>query len=96
MIRPLRDHVLVKPIPRKQSNTLIVVSSEKFNIGTVEAVGPGLITKRGIQPCCVAVGDQIRYGNGDYLDWPIIHHEGQEFQMIREADIAGIIEEDNA
>jgi len=44
------------------SEILIVNNKEPFNEGTVEAVGPEVTD--------VKVGDFIKYGNGDYLNWP--------------------------
>ncbi len=93
MIRPMRDYIVVKPIPREQSKVLIVISDEKYNLGLVVAVGPGLPDKRGNHiRMAVKVGDTVRYGNGDYLDWPIIKDGGEDYQMIREPDVVGVIE----
>ena len=91
MIRPLQDRVLVKPSIRQISEVLIVKNREPFNMGTVVAVGPGKRDKRGnIKPLDAKVGDFIRYGNGDYLKWPTVKHDGQEYQIIQEADICWI------
>ncbi len=93
MIRPMRDYIVVKPIPREQSKVLVVISDEKYNLGLVVAVGPGLPDKRGNhQPMAVKAGDTIRYGNGDYLDWPIVRDGGVDYQMIREPDVVGVVE----
>lgn len=93
MIRPCRDHIVIKPIPREQSKVLIVISDEKYNLGLVVAVGPGLPGKRGNpQPMAVKPGDTVRYGNGDYLDWPIVRDGGEDYQMIREPDVVGVVE----
>jgi chaperonin GroES len=91
MIRPLQDRVLVKPSIRQLSEILIVNNKESFNMGTVVAVGPGKRDKRGnVKSLDAKPGDFIRYGNGDYLKWPTIKHEGQEYQIIQEADICWI------
>jgi len=91
MIRLLQDRVLVKPSTRKLSEVLIVTNREPFNMGTVVSVGPGKRDKRGnIRPLDAKPGDVIRYGNGDYLKWPTVKVEGEEFQIIQEADICWI------
>jgi chaperonin GroES len=60
-------------------------------MGTVVAVGPGKRDKRGnIKPLDAKAGDSIRYGNGDYLKWPTVKVEGEEYQIIQEADICWI------
>jgi len=91
MLRPLHDRVLVKPSAQVLSEILIVKNSEKFNTGTIVAVGPGKADKYGkVRPLDAKPGDQIRYGNGSYLDWPLIEHEGEQYQLIQEADICWI------
>lgn len=91
MIRPLQDRVLVKPSIRQLSEILIINNREPFNMGTVVAVGPGKRDKRGnIKPLDAKPGDSIRYGNGDYLKWPTVKIEGEEYQIIQEADICWI------
>lgn len=91
MIRPLQDRVLVKPSIRQLSEILIVNNRESFNMGMVVAVGPGKRDKRGnVKPLDAKPGDFIRYGNGDYLKWPTVKHDGEEYQIIQEADICWI------
>ncbi len=84
-IRPLRDRVVVKPFVRKLSDIIIVNNTEKFNEGEIVAVGPDVTE--------AAVGDKIKYGNGTYLDWPVHEFDGQDYQIIQEADIACVVEE---
>jgi co-chaperonin GroES (HSP10) len=43
----------------------------------------------------VAVGDFIKYGNGDYLNWPTQTEDGQDYQIIQEADICAVVEFEN-
>jgi chaperonin GroES len=91
MIRPLQDRVLVKPSIRQLSEILVVNNKESYNMGTVVAVGAGKRDKRGvIKKLSVKAGDYIRYGNGDYLKWPTVKHDGKEYQIIQEADICWI------
>ena len=40
----------------------------------------------------VAPGDFIKYGNGTYLDWPVYTFDGQDYQIIQEADVACVVE----
>ena len=87
-IRPLRDRVVVQPRVRKLSDIIAVTNNEKFNEGTIVAVGPNVTDAK--------VGDWIKYGNGTYLDWPVHTMEGQDYQIIQEGDICVIVEEENA
>lgn len=84
-IRPLRDRVVVKPQVRKLSDIIFTVNSEKMNEGTIIAVGPKVREAK--------VGDFIKYGNGTYLDWPVHEFDGQDYQIIQEADICAIVED---
>ena len=84
-IRPLRDRVVVQPRVRKLSDIIAVTNNEKFNEGTIVAIGPNVTDAK--------VGDWIKYGNGTYLDWPVHTMEGQDYQIIQEADICVIVEE---
>jgi co-chaperonin GroES (HSP10) len=86
MIKPLRDRVVVKPTVRELSTIIHVNNTEPFNEGTVVAVGP-LVDQ-------TKVGDFIKYGNGDYLNWPVQKIDGQDYQIIQEADICAVVEND--
>jgi len=85
MLKPLRDRVVVKPLVRNISDIIYVDNKEPFNEGTIVAIGP-LVDQ-------AAVGDFIKYGNGDYLNWPVQRIDGQDYQIIQEADICAILEE---
>ncbi len=87
-IRPLRDRVVVQPRVRKLSDIIFTINSEKMNEGTIVAVGPDV---KEVKP-----GDFIKYGNGTYLDWPVHEFDGQDYQIIQEADICAIVEEAHA
>jgi co-chaperonin GroES (HSP10) len=86
MLKPLRDRVVVKPIVRELSTIIHVNNTEPFNEGTVVAIGP-LVDQ-------TKVGDFIKYGNGDYLNWPVQKIDGQDYQIIQEADICAVVEND--
>ena len=85
MIKPLRDRVIVRPKARKISEIIFVNNQEPFNEGTIIAIGPDVLEAK--------PGDFIKYGNGDYLKWPVHTIDGQDYQIIQEADIACIVEE---
>jgi len=84
MIKPLRDRVVVKPITRNLSDIIYVNNKEPCNEGTIVAAGP-MVTQ-------AQVGDFIKYGNGDYLNWPVHRIDGQDYQIIQEADICAVVE----
>ena len=84
MIKPLRDRVVVRPQVRKISEIIYINNKEAFNEGTVVAIGP--MVKQ------TAVGDFIKYGNGDYLNWPVHNIDGQDYQIIQEGDICAVVE----
>ena len=87
-IRPLKNRVVVKPNVRKLSDIIFTINSEKMNEGTIVAIGPNVREAK--------VGDFIKYGNGTYLDWPVHEFDGQDYQIIQEADICAIVEPDHA
>ena len=90
MLRPLRDRIVVRPMPREKSSKLIVLDNENDQVGEVVAVGPGKRTKRGVQPLDVTVGDIIRFGC-DYLNFPEYRENGTVYRVLQEADVAGVI-----
>ena len=87
-IQPLRDRVVIQPRVRKLSDIIYTITSEKMNEGTIVAIGPDV---HEVRP-----GDFVKYGNGTYLDWPVQNFDGQDYQIIQEADIACVVEEDHA
>ena len=73
MIRPLGNKIVVKPQTREISSIIQIIMSEKDNMGTVVAVGPGkYITAeiRDVMP--VSIGDFVRFGtmgDDEYLTY---------------------------
>lgn len=94
MLRPLRDQIVVKPLERQASEVIHVIHSEKPNLGTVIAVGPGLRDKKGrLKPLDLKPNDQIRYGTSqEYLSYPEYWEKGQKFLVLQEADVCFVTE----
>lgn len=90
MLKMLRDRILVKPIERQLSAIIEVKNTERFNLGTVIAVGPGKEVKGKIQPLDVKVGDTVRWGE---FVFPEYTEDGVKYQILQEADVAAIVEE---
>jgi co-chaperonin GroES (HSP10) len=84
MLKPLFDKVVVRPQVRHISDIIYIDNKEPFNEGTIVAIGSDV---EGVQ-----VGDFIKYGNGDYLKWPTHKIDGQDYQIIQEADICAVVE----
>ena len=84
MLQPLRDRVVLRPQVRTLSEIIVVNNKEPFNEGTIMAIGP-MVSE-------VKVGDFVKYGNGDYLNWPTHNVAGQDYQVIQEADICAVVE----
>jgi len=92
--RPLRDRVFVRysSEEEKTSGGLFIpdTAKEKPQKGTVVAVGPGRITDDGkLQPVEVKVGDTILF---EKYSGSKIRIDEEEFLIIREEDILGLIE----
>ena len=76
MLRPLRDRIVVKPLERKASERLFVVSADKFSLGEVVRVGPKVES--------VKVGERVRFGTADnYLNFT----EFKGHLIMSEADV---------
>ncbi len=93
-IRPLRDRLIVKRLEEegKTKGGIIIpdTAKEKPQEGQVVAVGSGRINEQGkITPIDVKVGDKIlfsKYAGNE------IKIEGEEYLIIREEDVQGVIE----
>ena len=86
MLRPLRDKIVVRPVERKQSEVLAVVSSEQYSIGEVVAAGP--------KADGVRVGERIRFGtDAGYLTYPVwIAENGEKLLVMAQADVCFVEE----
>ncbi len=94
-IRPLHDRILVERLEEenKTPGGIIIPDSakEKPVEGKVVAVGNGKITENGeVKPLDVKEGDRILFGKYAGTDIKI---GGQEYLIMREDDVLGIIEE---
>jgi chaperonin GroES len=93
-IRPLNDRLLVKRLEEitKTAGGIIIPDSakEKPAEGTVIAVGPGKTNEKGDRVALqVKAGDKVlfsKYGGTD------VKLEGEDYIIMREDDIMGIIE----
>lgn len=93
-IRPLHDRVIVERIKEEEKTKggIIIPDSakEKPQEGKVIAVGAGKILENGNKVALdVKVGDKILFGKYAGTEIKI---EGEEFLMMREDDILGVIE----
>lgn len=93
-IRPLHDRVIVQSIEEeaKTKGGIIIpdTAKEKPQEGKVIAVGAGKILENGTKVTLdVKVGDKILFGKYSGTEIKI---EGEEYLMMREDDILGVIE----
>ena len=96
-IRPLYDRILVKRIEEKETvqGGIIIpdTAKEKPQEGVVIAVGQGKRMEDGkLVPLDVKVGDRVLFGKYSGSEVPI-KLEGEEFLIIREDEILGVIED---
>lgn len=98
MIRPLKDHVLVKRIEQDEQTPgglyIPPAHRETQMVATVLACGPGkTISYHGedrLIPLDVKVGDRVLIGK--YVMNKITSPEGEETLMVKEDEILGVVE----
>ncbi|OGP52226.1 MAG: co-chaperone GroES [Deltaproteobacteria bacterium RBG_13_43_22] len=93
-IRPLHDRVIVQRIEEEEKTKGGIIipdtAKEKPQEGKVIAVGAGKILENGTKLTLdVKVGDKILFGKYSGTEIKI---EGEEYLMMREDDILGVIE----
>src|SRR5580692_2879693 len=93
-LKPLGDRVLVKAVEKKDEirGGLIIpdTAKEKPQEGEIVAAGKGKVTEDGkLLPMDVKVGDKILYGKYSGTEIKI---EGQEYLIMHQDDILGIVE----
>jgi len=94
-IHPLGDRVLVEPVKEEEvkKGGIIIpdTAKEKPQQGKVIAVGTGKIDEKGNKiPFNVKKGDKVlmpKYGGNE------IKMDGKEYQIMREEDILGVLED---
>lgn len=95
MLRLLRDHVLIKPFKRNDSEIIIVINSKRMVRGEVISVGSGRYERpdRDMQkrPLDVKVGDIVNIGETP-LKFPVYEENNEKYWVIQESDIAFIEE----
>lgn len=106
--RPLRDYLLVKPLPWKPSRTIEIAGDTRRTLrGTVVKAGPGIYPKRynrdrskcwespAFRPTAAKEGQTIELG-GLHLDgysWTkVMDKDGTEYIICRDEDVAAIVE----
>ena len=94
-VRGLHDRILVRRMAEEEKTAggLIIpdTAKEKPQRGEIVAAGKGRITEDGkVLPLEVKVGDKVIFG-GSY-GVVTVKLEGQEYLMMREEDILGIIQ----
>jgi len=92
-IRPLHDRVIVQRLEEEEKTKGGIIipdtAKEKPQEGKVIAVGTGKILENGTKLALdVKVGDKILFGKYSGTEIKI---EGEEFLMMREDDILGVI-----
>jgi len=92
-VRPLHDRVLVKRFSEEErSKGGIIIpdtAKEKPAQGEVMAVGQGRVSEDGkLRPLDVKKGDRILFGKYSGTEIKI---DGEEFLMMREEDILGVL-----
>ena len=93
-IRPLHDRVIVQRIEEEEKTKGGIIipdtAKEKPQEGKVIAVGTGKVLENGTKLSLdVKVGNKILFGKYSGTEIKI---EGEEFLMMREDDILGVIE----
>ncbi|MFQ5570827.1 MAG: co-chaperone GroES [Rhodothermales bacterium] len=93
-IKPLSDRVVVQAeaAEEKTSSGLFIPDSakEKPQRGTVVSVGPGRVENGTKIDMSVQAGDTVLYGKYAGTEITI---DGEDFLIMRESDILGIVEE---
>jgi chaperonin GroES len=93
-VRPLRDRILVKRVEEQEQQVGGIIipdtAKEKPQQGEVVAVGNGRTTDDGkTLPLDVKKGDRVLFGKYGGTE---IKVEGQEYLILREDEILGVIE----
>lgn len=105
--RPLRDYLLLKPLPWKPSRTIQIAGDTRRTLrGVIIAAGPGIYPKRynrdrsktwdseAFRPTEAKVGDTVELGglHIDGYEWPRVIFNNEPHIICRDEDICGIVE----
>ena len=93
-LRPLQDRIIVKRLEEetKTAGGILIpdTAKEKPQQGEVVAVGKGKVTEDGKTiPMDVKAGDKVLFGKYAGTE---IKLEGQDYMIMREDDILGVLE----
>ena len=96
--RPLHDRVLIRRVEaeEKTAGGIIIpdTAKEKPMEGEVIAAGPGARGEDGkLQPLELKAGDRVLFGKWSGTE---VKLEGEELIIMKESDIMGVIERDDA
>jgi chaperonin GroES len=96
--RPLHDRVLIRRVDseEKTAGGIIIpdTAKEKPMEGEVVAAGPGARGEDGkLQPMDLKAGDRVLFGKWSGTE---VKLEGEELIIMKESDVMGIIERDDA
>lgn len=94
-IRPLYDRIIVKRVEQQRTTAAGIVipntAAEKPEQGEVIAVGSGRLLQDGsVRPLQVQPGERILFGK---YAGQTVKIDGEEFLVMREEDVLGVIEE---
>lgn len=101
-LKPLYNNVIVKPnfdpntwVPKTTKGMVVIEQQKpliKFVVGTVVAVGPGMITPDGsLMPLTVKEGDQVLFLRGTGIELKEFVDEDVLF-MFKETDLYAVVE----
>ena len=96
--RPLHDRVLIRRVESEEKSVGGIIipdtAKEKPMEGEVIAAGPGARGEDGkLQPLELKAGDRVLFGKWSGTE---VKLEGEELIIMKESDIMGVIERDNA
>jgi len=95
MLKPLNDHVIVKPLAETEASVAGIIlpdtaSKERPEKGEVIAVGPGKMLDNGARAqTSVKVGDKVMFKKYSPDEIKI---DGKEYLVLSESDILAVIE----
>ncbi|MCK4536529.1 MAG: co-chaperone GroES [Desulfuromonadales bacterium] len=93
-IRPLHDRIIVERLEEETTTAAGIIipdsAKEKPQQGKVVAVGKGKVTEDGkVLPLDVKTGDTVLFGKYAGTE---VKLDGNEYLMMREDDILGVVE----